>query len=329
MSDALTAPARRRRPAESPPKETGPWPWLDRGGRFSAFKAAVLAGCVAPGLWLAYRWWMNLLGPEPFLATTRITGDWTIYFLLISLAVTPARWIFDEVRVLQVRRMLGLAALGYALVHLLLYVGNENWRLVHVLVEIVKRSYLSVGIVALIGLCVLGWTSTDGWLKRLGKEWKILHRVAYGLTALGILHFFMQSKIRIDMPVLMAGFFLWLMLWRAMPSTWRLRWWPLLPLAVLAAFGAAALEWAWYATQTKVPASRVLAAHWDWYALQDLDFRPAMHVLLWGVLLAGAAAGWRVMKRLRPAPVAAPSPDVRARRAARRAAREAAAGEAV
>lgn len=261
----------------------------------------MLAACFLPLLWLAVRWPLHWLGPEPFMATTRTTGDWTIYFLLISLAVTPARWVFDSTKLLQLRRMLGLAALGYALVHLLLYVGHENWRVFHVVVEIVKRVYLSVGITAVIGLCVLGWTSTDSSLRRLGKEWKVLHRLAYALAALGLLHFFMQSKIRVDQPVLLAGFFLWLMLWRLMPSPWRMRWWPLLPLAVLAAVGAAGLEWAWYATQTKLPAAAVLAANWDWYGLQDLEFRPAVQVALWGVLLAVAAGVWRLLPRWRGA----------------------------
>lgn len=297
MSEATagTVPRTRRRRAEGrePAKAVGPWPWLDKGGRFSLLKAAVLAGCFAPLLWLGARWVLDWLGPEPFLATTRTTGDWTVYFLLISLAVTPARWAFDSTKLLQLRRMLGLAALGYALVHLLLYVGNENWRVFHVVVEIVKRVYLSVGITAVIFLLVLGWTSTDASLRRLGREWKVLHRLAYVAAALGILHYFMQSKIRIDGPVVMAGCFLWLMLWRLQPSPLRLRWWPLAALAVLAAAGAAGLEWAWYATQTRIPAGTVLAANWDLDALWDLEFRPAVQVLLWGALLAAVAGGWR------------------------------------
>ena len=290
--------ARRREPAPA----IGPWPWLDRGGRFSPFKALVLAGCFAPLILLGIRWLADDLGPERFLATTRITGAWTIYFLLLSLVPTPARWVFDSVRVLQVRRILGLAALGYALVHLLLYVGNENWRVLHVVVEIVKRSYLSVGLVAVIALCVLGWTSTDASLRRLGKEWKILHRLAYVATALGILHFFMQSKIRVDGPVLMAGFFLWLMLWRVMPSTWRARRWPLLALALLAALGAAGLEWGWYATQTRLPAGAILASNlqWDFYEW-ELEVRPAVQVLLWGIALAAVSVASGLLRRSRPA----------------------------
>nr|WP_280842963.1 ferric reductase-like transmembrane domain-containing protein [Pararoseomonas baculiformis] len=209
--------------------------------------------------------------------------------MLMSLFVTPARWIFDWPRVLQLRRMLGLAALGYGLVHLALYVGNEHLRLWHVLLEIVKRPYLSTGFTALIGLAVLGWTSTDGWLRRLGREWKVLHRLAYPLVALGILHFYMQSKINVSEPVLMSGLFLWLMLWRLVPARWRSVPWSLLPIAILAAVGAGGLEYLWYALATNLPAGAILQANFD----LEFEIRPAVWVLLAGVaVLSLAALAW-------------------------------------
>ncbi|WP_426957882.1 sulfite oxidase heme-binding subunit YedZ [Muricoccus radiodurans] len=301
--------ARRRRRAVSdgpPPAKPGPWPWLDRGGRFSAFKAAVLLGCFLPLLFLGW-WWVNdEMGAEPLTLATHQTGDWAIYFLLIGLAVTPARWIFDWQKVLQVRRMLGLAALGYAVVHLLLYVGNEHFRLFHVLLEILKRSYLTLGFTALIGLCVLGWTSTDSSLRRLGREWKLLHRLTYLLTAMGILHFYMQSKINVSQPVLMTGFFLWLMFWRLVPARWRGSVWPLFPLALLAAAGAAGLEYLWYATQTRAPAGAIFASIFELDFEFGIELRPAAWMLLAGLAVAVLAAGWALVRRMRPAPEPAP-----------------------
>lgn len=307
MSDAALPSATRPRRSgrDGPPTPApGPWPWLDRGGRFSWFKAAVLLGCVLPLVLLGWDWATRNLGAEPLTRATHVTGDWCVRFLLISLAATPARWVFDQPRFLQVRRMLGLAALGYAAIHLALYIGNEHLRLWHVLLEIVKRPYLSTGFTALVGLAVLGWTSTDGWLRRLGREWKPLHKMVYPLTALGILHFFMQSKINVSEPVLMSGLFLWLMLWRAVPARWRSSPLPLAPISVLAAAGAAGLEYAWYALATKLPAHMIFAANFD----LEFEIRPAVWVLVGGLGTFAAAAVWWGMRQVFHRPTELPRP---------------------
>lgn len=306
MSDAATlpSPARPRRPRREgpPPPKPGPWPWLDRGGRFSILKAAALLGCLVPALVLAARWAGSDLGPEPLKEATHDTGTWCVRFLLIGLAVTPARWALDWPRVLQLRRMLGLAALGYGLLHLALYVGNENLRLWHVLLEIVRRPYLSVGFTALLGLAVLGWTSTDGWMRKLGREWKPLHRLVYPLIALGVLHFYMQSKINVSEPVLMTGLLLFLLLWRGVPARWRGTPWPLFPLAILAAAGAAGFEYLWYALTTNLPAGAILEANLD----LDFEIRPSVWVLTAGLAVAVAASAlWAVRQVFGRGPVLA------------------------
>ncbi|WP_458096997.1 sulfite oxidase heme-binding subunit YedZ [Roseomonas sp. WA12] len=284
--DSVSAPRPRRPRREGPPTPVpGPWPWLDRGGRFSPLKALVLLALFVPLLRLGWLWATDGLGPEPLAFATHETGDWCVRLLLISLAATPARWVFEWPRAMQLRRMLGVAALGYGLVHLALYVGNEHLRLGHVLLEIVKRPYLSTGFTALVGLAVLGWTSTDSSLKRLGRQWKPVHKLVYPLTALGILHFYMQSKINISEPVLMTGLFLWLMLWRVVPARWRAAPWPLVPISVLAAVGAAALEYLWYALATNLPAGAILAANLEF----DFEIRPAVWVLVAGLIISTLA----------------------------------------
>ncbi len=309
------------RPVASRPA-TLAWPWLDRGGRFSPLKAATLAVALLPALAMAAQLALHDLGPEPLVALTHGTGEWAIRLLLLSLLVTPLRHLADWQRVTQLRRMLGLAALGYALAHLALYVVVENFRLLHVAAEILRRAYLTIGFAALVGLAVLGATSTDAALRRLGARWKTLHRLVLPLAALAMLHFFLQSKVDVTEATLTAGLLLWLLGWRLLPAG-RVRSSPLalLGLAGAAALATAALEYAWYALATGVPPGRVLAAN------LDLAFgpRPAVWVGIVGAAVALLPVAVRLARRLR-AGHAGPPPARAANGEARRARRRAAAG---
>jgi sulfoxide reductase heme-binding subunit YedZ len=254
-------------------------PWQDRAGRFSWLKTITFVAILLPGIWIAIVWVTVGWGPRPINTVIHEIGKWAVRFLLIALAVTPARRILDWPRLINIRRMLGLAALGYALVHFTLYIIDLNFDLAKVASEIALRIYLTIGFTALLGLSILGATSTDGWIKRLGKRWNTLHRIVYPVAALALLHHFMQAKVTVDTAVLMTGFFLWLMLYRLL----RIRvnapgaiW--LTILAIAAAIGTAAIELAWYGTATGVPPGRVFAANFDF----SFTIRPA-----WWVLAAG------------------------------------------
>jgi methionine sulfoxide reductase heme-binding subunit len=252
------------------------YPWLDRAGRLSRFKLAVFLLALAPGLWFTGAYALDRLGAKPLTAYLHAMGDWSVRFLILSLAVTPMRRIANAPKLILVRRMLGLTALAYALVHFTLYVADQKLDLTRVASEIVFRIYLTIGFAGLLGLAVLGVTSTDGMIRRLGKAWPRLHRLVYPLTALALLHFFLQSKIDVSKPVFWSGLFLALMGWRLMhhlkvPSTPL----PLLGLSVAAGLATAALETAWYALATGVPAEAVLAANLDF----TYDVRPAWWVL--------------------------------------------------
>ena len=142
-------------------------------------------------------------------------------------------------RLLLVRRIVGLTALAYALTHLTLYVVDQNFHLVVVATEILRRFYLTIGFAVLLGLGVLGVTSTDGWARRLGRWWKRLHRAIYVLGAIALLHYFIQSKSNVSEPVFFSGLFAWLLVWRALPMAWQRSLIALLALAVVAAFAAA------------------------------------------------------------------------------------------
>lgn len=267
----------------------GKLPWNDRAGRLAPLKAVTLVLVSLPALWLLYKAMATGstpspfgLGPRPLNEAIRFLGGWTIYLLLITLAVTPARRLFDWSKLIQVRRILGVSALLYILTHFTLYVVDSRLDLVFVAKEIVLRVYLLIGFTALLGLVVLGVTSTDGMVKRLGAiRWNRLHKLVYLITALGILHYYMQSKIDVSQPVLMTGFFLWLMGYRVMAARgYKEGLVPLLILSVSAALLTAAAEAAWYGIATGIGAWRPLMANLDF----SYSIRPA-----WWVLAAGLA----------------------------------------
>ena len=236
-------------------------PWRDRQGRFSWFKTAALAGCVAPGatvaLWLA----LGDLGSRPIKAALLWIGLWTVRFVLIALAVTPLAQAFEWPGLTVLRRMAGVTACAYGLAHISLYTIDENLRLGLVAAEIVHRFYLTIGFVALLGLAALAVTSTDAAVRRMGRGWKRLHRLAYPIGVLALLHYFIQSKANVGGAVFLAGLFVWLMAWRVLPLRWRGGVAGLALLAVTAAAATAWIEFAWYAITTGIDPWRVLAAN--------------------------------------------------------------------
>lgn len=259
-------------------------PWTDRAGRFSPLKAVVFVGTLVPAILIWWSWEVRILGPRPLTAAIHDIGDWAIRFLLLSLAVTPLRRIADWPKLIVVRRILGLAALFYILAHLLLYVIDQKWDLGRVVSEITLRLYLTIGFVALLGLVALGLTSTDAMIKRLGRNWNRLHSVVYIIGVLGAVHFFMQTKADVYQATLMSGIFILLMLyriahWRGFPLANPLI---LAALAMLAALGTAAAEFAWYGLATGVPPLRVLEANLS-FAFQ---IRPSWWVLAIGLGVA-------------------------------------------
>ena len=261
-----------------------PLPWLDRKGRLSPLRGVTFALLLTPGLYYAGRYALDNLGPRPIHEALLAAGTWTIWWLLASLAVTPAKAVLGLPGLVVVRRMIGLGALAYGLVHLTLFAADENWRLLHVASEIASRFYLLVGVAALAGLGVLGWTSRDSWVKRLGPAWKRLHRLAYPLTALGVFHYYLQSKADVSAAVLASGLFAWLMLWRLLPAGRDRDVGGLAPLAIMAGLATAALECAWYGIATRVDPWRVLRGELD----VSFGLRPAAEVLAIGALVTVA-----------------------------------------
>lgn len=252
-------------------------------------RLVTLIGLCLPALDLAWRWYTDDLGARPVTEATLFTGDWTVAFLLCSLALTPTRSVFNWMPLIQVRRRIGVAAALYAGLHFLIYIYDQKWNLITVAQEIAKRFYLTIGFTALIILAALAITSTNGWQKRLRANWKRLHWLIYPAAVLAILHFYIQSKNNVGEATVAAGLFAWLMIWRFMPTKLRTRYLGLFLLAIGATLGAVLFEVAWYGLVKHVDPMRILAANID----PDLAPRPALKVLVAGLATIMLVAVWR------------------------------------
>jgi methionine sulfoxide reductase heme-binding subunit len=189
--------------------------WRDRRGRLSALRIATLALLLWPLALAAWNAQVIAGGARPVNDLIHRAGFWTLMFLLITLAITPLRRITRYGQLLDIRRMLGVGAFCYAVLHISLYVLDQQFDLVKVASEIVKRIYLVIGFVALSGLTVLAITSTDRMVRRLGgMRWARLHQIVYVIALLALIHYFQQTKADVSTPTLVAGLFGWLMCYR-------------------------------------------------------------------------------------------------------------------
>ncbi len=277
------------------------WPWHDDSGRFSAVKLTVLVALCVPAAWVAWRYQAHALGAEPLNAAIHQIGNWTIKLVFLAFAITPARRLLDWPQLLGVRRMIGVAAFAYAVLHLTLYAVDQKLDLVKVASEIALRIYLAIGFVALVILTALAATSTDGMARRLGaRRWRRLHQLVHAAAALAVVHFFIQTKADVDEPWVMAGLYLWLMLYRALAG-WRgsdrkVPAWAFAALAPLAAGLTALGEAAYFWFKLGVDPARVLAADLS----LTVGVRPVWVVLAIALALSAAGAV-RAAARRKPA----------------------------
>ncbi len=149
------------------------------------------------------------LGANPVEAVQNRLGFWTIVLLALSLVPTPAGELLGLAWPQRLRRVLGVTAFAYALLHFLFYVGVDkffDWPTISR--DLTRRPFLMVGFAALLCLAPLAVTSTDGWLRRLGyRRWKLLHRLVYLAAALAVVHFAWRVKADMRRPLLFAGIF--------------------------------------------------------------------------------------------------------------------------
>lgn len=249
-------------------------------------RLVTLVGLCLPAAELAWRWYNGDLDPRPVTLATHATGDWAVIFLLLSLAMTPARALFEWMPLVQIRRRIGVAAALYAGAHFLIYVLDQKWNLIVVATEIVKRFYLTIGFAVLLVLIALAVTSTDRWQRRLRRNWKRLHWLIYPAAFVALVHFFIQSKVKIGEPAFAAGLFAWLMLWRVLPTRLRTRYLGLVLLAVGATLATLVFEAGWYGLVNGIDPSRALEAYLD----PELAPRPAHKALIASLLVIAAVA---------------------------------------
>jgi len=165
-----------------------------------AAKPVVFAACLLPFFWLFYSALTNQLGANPAEALIRSTGDWTLRFLCIVLAVTPLRVISNAPGLARFRRMLGLFVYFYVVIHLLSYSWFDmGFDLADIVKDIIKRPFILVGFAAFLLLTPMATTSFNAAIRKLGaKRWQMLHKLIYLIAGLGLLHFFWMRSGKND-----------------------------------------------------------------------------------------------------------------------------------
>jgi len=171
-------------------------------------KPLVFTACMVPAMYLlagALGSWGVSLGADPVKVLLHTCGNWALKFLLITLLITPLRQLTHSIFWLRFRRMFGLFAFFYAVLHFLIYVIlDQSGSLSAVWQDIVKRPYITIGMLALLLLIPLAATSTAGMQRRLGRRWLVLHRLIYLVTILGVWHYWWGVKKDIREPLLYA-----------------------------------------------------------------------------------------------------------------------------
>jgi sulfoxide reductase heme-binding subunit YedZ len=173
------------------------------------YKPLVFLASLIPLIWLtcgAFGWFGQDLGADPVKKLEHELGKTALNLLLITLLVTPVRQLAGLPHLVRLRRMLGLFAFFYVVMHFTVYVVlDQELSFSSVLADIAKRPYITIGFLALLMLIPLAVTSTNRMMRRLGKRWQKLHRLVYVIAVLGVWHFYWQVKRDIREPLIYVG----------------------------------------------------------------------------------------------------------------------------
>ncbi|HEY5799099.1 MAG TPA: protein-methionine-sulfoxide reductase heme-binding subunit MsrQ [Burkholderiaceae bacterium] len=174
--------------------------WTPSPKALTAIKAAVFVAALLPFARLVAFVFLDKLGANPIEFITRNTGDWTLYFLCLTLAITPLRRLTKWNWLIKLRRMLGLYTFFYALLHFTTFLWFDHFfDVAAMLRDVAKRPFILVGFTAFVLLIPLAVTSTNAMVRRLGgKRWQALHKLIYPIAMLGILHFWWMKAGKND-----------------------------------------------------------------------------------------------------------------------------------
>lgn len=180
-------------------------------------KALLFVLCLVPLGYLVWRGYRQDLTANPIEFITHTTGDWTLRFLLITLAITPLRALLKQPQLIRFRRMLGLFAFFYGLLHLATWAWlDKGFDVSEMWADVIKRRFITSGMAGLLLMAPLAVTSTAGWVRRMGfTRWQFLHRAIYLSALAGVIHYYWGVKSDIRLPVLYGAIFSMLMLYRA------------------------------------------------------------------------------------------------------------------
>ena len=166
-------------------------------------KAVVFCASLAPVAILVWRGFHDELGANPIESITHRTGEWTIRFLMFTLAITPLRKLLGMPDLIRFRRMLGLFAFFYGCLHLTTYLWLDKFfDMAEIWKDVYKRPFITAGFTAWVLLVPLAATSTAGWIRRLGgKRWQRLHRLVYVSAAAAVVHYYWLVKSDVRWPL--------------------------------------------------------------------------------------------------------------------------------
>jgi sulfoxide reductase heme-binding subunit YedZ len=173
----------------------------------TVLKPLVFVAALGPLAWLIYNLVWGDLGANPIETITNFTGIWTLRLILITLAITPLRWLTKWNPIINFRRMLGLFAFFYGTIHFSIYFVLDRSLMFDGLWEdIVKRPYITVGFTGFVLMIPLALTSTKGWIRRLGgRRWNLLHKLIYLTAVLAVVHYWWKVKLDVTDPMIYAG----------------------------------------------------------------------------------------------------------------------------
>ena len=179
-------------------------------------KALVFVFCLLPLALLGWAALHNGLTANPIEYITHTTGDWTLRLIVITLAITPLRKIVGQPDLIRFRRMVGLFAFFYGCLHFTTYIWLDKFfNLRDMWKDIAKRPFITVGFLAFVLMIPLAFTSTAGWIRRLGgKNWQTLHRLIYVTAIAGVIHYYWLVKSAVIRPLTYAAIVAVLLLWR-------------------------------------------------------------------------------------------------------------------